>query len=135
MRTLAAVLLASVLFPASAQHKVDPRNAYERLICIVPIIGAGTPLDPRRPLYAPSPGQLRTPDDVLSFASVVSDDGRFAIVELVARDRAAFKRILDDGRDDVTIFQKGQSKRSEIERECRKHKKDFSLDRFGVAVQ
>ena len=32
-----------------AQQAVDPRNRYERLICIVPMIGSGTYEYPRRP--------------------------------------------------------------------------------------
>jgi len=36
-----------------AQHRADPKNLYERLICVVPMIGAGTHEDPRRPLFAP----------------------------------------------------------------------------------
>src|SRR5690349_24951539 len=47
-----------------AQHRVDPRNTYNRIICVVPLTGSGTPADPRRPKYTPWPpfGQVRDGD-------------------------------------------------------------------------
>ena len=39
------VLIYGALTPAAfGQHKVDPRNTHERLLCIVPLVGAGTAL-------------------------------------------------------------------------------------------
>ena len=40
-----------------AQHRVDPRDAYVRILAVVPLIGAGTHTDPIRPAYAPGPRQ------------------------------------------------------------------------------
>ncbi len=37
-----------------AQQRVDARNLYERVICIVPMAGRGTYEDPKRPLFAPA---------------------------------------------------------------------------------
>ena len=51
MFILGFLVCASTLL---AQQKVDPRNRYERLICIVPMIGSGTYEDPRRPAYVPT---------------------------------------------------------------------------------
>ena len=76
---------------ASAQHRVDPRNTYERAICVVTIVGKGTIQDPKRPQYAPwPPTGAKSPNGIIAFSHQVSDDGRLALVEFVARDRSAF---------------------------------------------
>ena len=58
---------------------------------MVPIIGAGTADDPRRPLYSPVAGSQgsKQGSDILAFASQISDDGKFALIELIGRNRAA----------------------------------------------
>jgi hypothetical protein len=123
--------------PIFAQPPVDLRNTHERLICVVPMVGAGTPADPRRPLYAPLPQKrsgTEPPTGILAFSYLASDDGRFALVEFVARDRAAFKEILEDRRADMKVFEKGAAKRPDIEAEFGKFRKNFDLDRFGVRM-
>jgi|SRR6185312_10449409 len=122
--------------PVLAQHKVDPRNSYERIYCIVPLVGAGTTDDPQRPKYAPV-SQLQDSTarkGILAYTWRRSDDGKFALVEFVAQDKAAFKELLADTDANVKVFIKGQSTRAEIEGELKKHRKDFSLDNFEVAV-
>ena len=87
------------------QHRVEPNNTYQRIICVVPMVGTGTPEDPRRPQYAPlltlqSPTQARPVvaprSAILAFSQQVSDDGKYALVEFVAADRAAFQAIFND---------------------------------------
>jgi hypothetical protein len=120
-----------------AQHRVDPRNTYERVLCVVPMVGSGTPGDPIRPAYAPlppPPGESPSPNGIIAFTYQMSDDGKHALVEFVAVDRAAFKDLLADTRPDVKVFVKGRSNRADIETEFKKHKKDFNLDRFGVMM-
>ena len=131
---LAALVLCSAL---SAQQRVDPRNMYERALCVVPMVGTGTPDDPRRPQYAPLPAAPGTPpsrDGIIAFSYQVSDDGNFALVEFVAVDRKAFKGVLADVNPNVKAFVKGQNQRADIETEFKKHKKDFSLDKFPGAM-
>src|ERR1041385_5541037 len=91
-----AVLLASALSGADV-HRVDPRNTYSRVLCVVPMVGKGTTTDPRRPQYAPwptVPGDSRTA--IIAYSHQVSDDGKFALVEFIARDRKAFNAIFAD---------------------------------------
>jgi hypothetical protein len=71
---------------------------HERIIAVVPLIGAGTYADPRRPLFAPDSKDLHNPNGIHSYRWEASDDGRHAIVEFVARDRAALLPILNDAR-------------------------------------
>ena len=129
--------LVCLCSPLVAQHRVDPRNMYERVLCVVPFVGAGTPDDPRRPAYAPLPpsaGILPSRDGIVAFSFQESDDGKLALVELVAYNREAFKDLLADTRPDVKVFIKGKHERDDIEKEFKKHKKDVNLDSFATVA-
>jgi hypothetical protein len=133
-RVLAGLLLLAAL--GSGQRKVDPKNTYARIICVMPMIGRGTPDDPVRPQYAPWPPPSATQagarGTILAFAQQVSDDGKSAIVEFVARDRSAFQSILNNKQ--VKVFVKGTDKKDDIEKELKKFKKDFDFNQFGVVM-
>ena len=105
----ACLLLFLCYCPSWSQHKVDPRNTYQRLICVVPVTGNGTAADPRRPAYAPvTPASAGAAQPgIIAYSQQVSDDGRFALVEYVARDRSAFAAILAD--KSIKVFVKGSS--------------------------
>jgi len=116
-----------------AQHKVDPKNTYSRVICIVPMVGKGTPADPRRPQYAPwPPAATASRTAIIAYSHQVSDDGKSALVEFVARDRSAFQAIFND--KSVTVFEKGKDKKSDIENALKKYKKDFDLSKLGMVL-
>ena len=96
------------------------------------MIGEGTYEDPKRPLYAPKPEELsKDGEGIVSFQFEVSDDGKIALVELVARTPDAFKAILAERRPDVRIFRKGLTTKEEVEQAFKPHKKDFSADSFA----
>jgi hypothetical protein len=86
-------LISGLSLSVLAQPRVDLWASYERVIAVVPIVGAGTAADPRRPLFVPAPPTVRAaaPDrsGIIAFSWVMADDGRSAIVEFVARDRGA----------------------------------------------
>ena len=129
---LFAALLASPM-SGLAQVRPDYRAEHEHLLCIVPMIGTGTHADPKRPLYAPA-GPSRLPSkatDIVGFNYQISDDGKFAVVDLIARDRKAFQPIYAEGRADVKVFERGKSARAEVETEARRIIKDFDLDKFS----
>lgn len=134
--TLRFLLAALFLWvPLSAQHRVDPRNMYERALCVVPMVGSGTPDNPRRPQYAPLPPPPGTPpsrDGIVAFTYQVSDDGNFALVEFVAYDRKSFKDLLAD--KNIQVFIKGKDKKADIEATFKKLKKDINLDSFGTVA-
>lgn len=67
-------------------RRVDPENTYERLVAIVPVTGGGTRANPGRAMFTDLPG-------VIGYKVEYSDDRRFALVELVARDRKVFDAI------------------------------------------
>src|SRR5947208_2026279 len=134
-RLLAAVVCLCVSL--LAQDRVDRRNLYERVWAVVPMIGTGTADDPIRPAYIPAPPPPGTPpttDGIIGFTMQLTDDGKHAIVQFVARDRAAFKDLLADKSTDVKVFEKGKARKVDIETEFRTFKKDFDLDQLGVAL-
>jgi len=131
-RLITGLLMLAVV--ACAQRRVDPKNTYHRVICVVPLVGTGTAADPRRPQYAPPVKAVQTalPTDIIAFTQVPTDDGKFAIVEFVAQDRKAFEAILADAT--VTSFEKNLVSKAAIETALQKVKKGFSLDKFEVAM-
>jgi hypothetical protein len=134
---LLLALLSGVTTQLTAQPRVDARNMYERVMAVVPMIGKGTFDDPKRPMYAPTPSELHlattTRRGILGFTQVLSDDGQFALVEFVARDRSAFQQMLAD--PSIKTFVRGRDKREDMEAEFLKHKKDFDFTKFGVRMQ
>lgn len=136
--TVRFLLVALFLWvPLGAQHRVNPQNMYERVLCVVPMIGSGSAGDPIRPQYAPLPLPLGTPpsrDGIIAFSFQISDDGKLALVEFVAFNRGAFKGLLADTNPNIKVFRKGKDKRQDIEAEFKKHKKDVDLNTFGVLV-
>jgi hypothetical protein len=132
-RTVAVVVCLTAYLslsgPAEAQSLVADRNRHERVIAVVPLIGAGTYDDPKRPLFAPAPRDLGPDGQILGFRYQLGDDGQTAVVEIVARDRQALRPILESGRTDVKVFLIGKDTREDIEREVRKVKKDYDREK------
>jgi hypothetical protein len=134
-------LFAGVLFSAP-RH--DGAPLYQHIICVVPMIGSGTYLDPRRPMFAPGGAQEPLAAKTLGFAdapaisslqSVPSDDGQFAIVQFVARDRGAFRQILAANPNIVTVFEPGKVAIAAVVTQLQKYKKNFTLDALKTGVQ
>ena len=119
--------------PAGRPH-VDARHLYHRIYAIVPIVGLGTPNDPKRPLHAPLARAIDSKNrtGILAYAYEESDDGKFALVEFVAADPGAFKDI--QANIAVKSFLKGQSKAADLETEFKKYKKTFDFNKFGVRM-
>lgn len=122
-----------------AQKRVDPRNLYERVYAIVPVTGAGTYADPKRPLFVPSPSQIKAGDrsGVIGWHYELSDNGQLAIVELVYADKAAAAGLSSTLKTVplVSAFQKGKDDSAQIESSCRAVKQGFKLDQFAMKVQ
>lgn len=96
MRNLAVWVWLAVLAAPGAvgQRRVDPHNLYVRVWAVVPVVGSGTKADPIRPLYAPGPAALSAMaqrQGIIAFSAQLSDDKKFALVEIVGRDRAALR--------------------------------------------
>jgi hypothetical protein len=137
---LGLLVLAAVV---CAQRRVDPKFTYHRVICVVPFTSSGTASDPKRPKYAPWPlpavvnRMPVTPANpiqpgIIGFSYVPSDDGKLAIVEFVARERAAFQPLFADS--SLTIFEKGVATDASIEGSLQQYRKGFRLDQFGTVM-
>jgi hypothetical protein len=144
---------------------VSPRNSYERILVILPIVGSGTAADPMRPSLIPAPGSATPnilniaisaptsaqvtkkdvtaapvgtpptapPNLILGYTWVPSDDGKFALTEIVMRDRSAFPSIT--ALPGVTAFVKGVDKLTDVQTAFQQYKKDFDITKFGVWVR
>jgi hypothetical protein len=100
------------------------------------MVGRGTDDDPRRPMFAPvrERGEKPSRTGIIAYTFQESDDGRFALVEFVALDRAAFEPILADRNPEVKLFHRGAARKADIETEFRKLKRDFDIEGFRVNV-
>jgi hypothetical protein len=158
------VCLCATVGSVQAQQPVSPRNSYERILVILPIVGSGTAADPMRPSLIPVPGsatpnilnistsapssaQLTRRDVtaspgptatapqnlILGYTWVPSDDGKFALTEIVMRDRSAFPSIT--ALPGVTAFVKGVDKSTDVQTAFQQYKKDFDITKFGVWVR
>jgi hypothetical protein len=130
--------LTTVLFVLAAtlpaQLRVDPRYSLHRAIAVVPLVGSGTPADPKRGKYVPTAqAEGASGTGIIAFAVELTDDGTRAIVELVAVERATLAPILAD--HSIQVFEKGVATNAAIESAIRPSRKDFSLQNFGVVLQ
>jgi hypothetical protein len=162
LRTLTfCLLLIGFSEIVSAQHAVDPAQRYHRLICLVHLTGSGKNGDPVIPEYvpvlaggptavgasstgAPSPGEssahatTTSPaplTGIVAWSSQITDDGKMAIIHIVAVDRKAFAPILADTRPEVKVFEIGKDTQDAIEKEMKKYKKDFTLDSMRLVAR
>ena len=128
MKAILAISLLAQL--ALAQFRpVDPRQTHERILAIVPVIGTGRgPDDPKRPLFADTP-------NLIGYHAELSDDGQYALVEFVARTRAALAPISSARDARVQTFSKTTGRRDDIVREFQKLKRKFNIDNFGLSVR
>jgi hypothetical protein len=113
---------------------VDPRYSYHRVIAVVPLVGSGTAQDPIRGKYVPTAETAGpTGTGIIAFAVQLSDDGKHAIIELVAVQRAALAPVLADR--SILAFEKGVASAATIESAIQPFHKSVSLQNFGVLVQ
>jgi hypothetical protein len=95
-----AYLIAVAVFVSGpalyAQRRADPKNSYHRVIGVLPLVGSGTHDDPIRPKYAPAHSGGQSGAGIIAFAFELTDDGKYAVAELVAVDRASLAPMLAD---------------------------------------
>ena len=147
----ALILLATA---ASAQDRVAPEMMYHRVWAVVPLIGKGTPDDPKRPMFVPSPTEIKAkidedkaeftrtgkkrdpePPSILSYSMQLSDDGKSALVEFVGLNPKALAFITESQTPGVKAFERGKATKEEIEAEFKKSKASFKLDSLRGRAQ
>jgi hypothetical protein len=146
------------------QHAVDPAQRYHRLICLVHLTGSGKNGDPVIPEYAPvSAGPTATTASpagaasagqsvarattgstaavgapltgIAAWSSQITDDGKMAIIHIVAVDRNSFAAIFADTRPEIKVFEIGKDKQADIEAFLQQYKKGFTLDSIRVVAR
>jgi hypothetical protein len=98
------------------------------------MVGTGKLNDPIRPEFVPSVTNASR-DGIISGSMQLTDDKSMAIVHLVAVNRKALDGILNDKRAEIRVFEIGKRGKAEIEKELKKYRKDFDLDKFRVVAQ
>ena len=123
--------VATLAFSQSREHG----SRGEHLIAVVPMIGAGTPSDPRRPMFVPNPNDVSAamasgqPPSFLAIHFVMTDDGKNAIVEFVGKDRPALKQIIAAGKTGaVQVFDPHAASQADTAIQLRKLKADFDFN-------
>jgi hypothetical protein len=127
---------------AFAQQRVDPSGMYARIYAIVPMVGSGTWDDPKRPLFAPIPQQM-TPGNrtgILAFNHVESDDGKFALIEIVAASRPQLALITAQMNAQLAttagfqLFDRSTTSAATVQSVFQALKKNFDITKFRVVV-
>jgi len=133
VQLLRLIIALAALAGFAQQRAVDGRKTYERVYAVAPVVGAGTPADPKRPKYAPAPGATgpKVRAGIIGYHSVQGDDG-MALVEFVASDLKSVRDLLGDS--GVKAFVRGRDSMAAMQAEFLKHKKDFDFTRFGVVM-
>jgi len=121
---------------ALAQFRpVNPLNTHFRVVAIVPMVGRGVQDDLRKPMLTELPG-------VVAWRAEVSDDGQFALVEIVMKERRLTDAVfthpgLGQARaqnPNLKAERKENGRAGDVFAEFAKMKRGFRPERFGVAV-
>jgi hypothetical protein len=130
-----ALLVSTFVGTLFAQHAVAPTQRYHRLICLVHLTGSGTKDDPQTAEYVPAAIDVASRSGIIAWAKQITDDGKMAIIQVVAVDRNAFAPIFADTRPEIRVFEIGKDSQATIEAEMQKYKKGFTLDSIKVLAQ
>jgi hypothetical protein len=123
-----------------AQHRVDAGSMYSRIYAIVPMVGSGTWDDPKHPMFAPLPQQM-TPGNrtgIIAFNHVESDDGTFALIEIVTANRSQLALITGPmtaaAVQGLQIFDRSATSAATVQSAFQQYKKNFDISKFRVVV-
>ena len=137
---MAAGLLGQPAF-SQVIPRVDPHFTHYRVYCVSPVAGSGRTGDPVRASGVPTnlnpePNAAATNGPVvLGLYTELSDDGNWALSEIVFRDHPAARDAVTNRPSNVWAVEKGTVARAVIEAEFRKFKKNIDLNRFGAVVK
>jgi hypothetical protein len=110
-------------------HQVDPSTMYFRIYAVVPIVGSGTSVDPKRPTFGPLATDFKQDHSgILGFQMQLSDDKTMALVEIVAANRNVLLSAVTSTAAGVVVFEQGKASKAVIEAEFQKYKKGFTLN-------
>jgi hypothetical protein len=134
------VCLLAAVGSAFAQHRVAPGSMYARIYAIVPMVGSGTWEDPKRPMFAPVPHQM-TPGSrsgIIAYNQVESDDGNFALIEIVAANRQELAKVTAQmsaaALPGLQLFDRTTTSVANVQSAFQLLKKNFDITKFRVVV-
>jgi hypothetical protein len=119
-------------------RKVDPGNMYHRVYARVPLIGAGTPADPKRPMFIPAPGQptaTAVHTGILAYQMQISDDGKWALCEFVGATPQDLQIITLSNNANVVFFERGKATLAEVLADFQQYKKNYTFPTFTTRAQ
>jgi hypothetical protein len=136
------VCLLVVVGSGFAQHRVDAGSMYARIYAIVPMVGSGTWDDPKRPMFAPRPQDMTpgTRTGIIAYNQVESDDGKFALIEIVAADRPNLAQITGPITAQLSavaglqLFDRSTTSQATVQSAFQALKKNFDITKFRVVV-
>lgn len=116
-------LLVSVLVALSASNSLRAQGG-GKTVLTVPMVGAGTWEDPKRPAFVRETG--------VPFRYQVSDDGATAIVEAMPRTLAESAKLDDLVKKEprARLYRPEKDKQSDVLIELKKQKRDFDNSAF-----
>lgn len=126
--------------PAFSQRRVDATQMYQRVYIVVPMVGSGTWSDPKRPALMPASLTPGNRSGIIAFNQVASDDGQFALVEVVCatnKDLANVLSTVNAQASQITgfqVFQKATSTPAQVQTAFQALKKNFDITKFRVVV-
>lgn len=117
-------LFSLLILPVIGQSLLVGEGGGKRLLA-VPMVGAGTWEDPKRPAIVVESG--------VPFRYQVSDDGTMALVEASPRNLAEMAKLdaLAEKEPRAKVFKPGKDKKLDVETEFKRLKKDFDPEAFG----
>jgi hypothetical protein len=115
-------------------RSVDPSNMYHRVYARVPLIGAGTKADPKRPMFAPTtPSKDHT--GILAYAMQISDDGNWALCEFVGATPQDLQIVTTSTNSSVVSFERGHATLDQVLADFSQYKKGFTFSGFTVRAE
>jgi hypothetical protein len=115
---------------------------YARIYAIVPTVGSGTWDDPMRPMFAPPPQQMApgSRTGIIAFNQVTSDDGNFALIEIVAANQPQLALITAQMNSQLSaapgfqVFNRSTTSVATVQSAFQLLKQNFDITQFGVVV-
>jgi hypothetical protein len=119
------LVINTLLFVTLSAQSVRMGIGTGKVLLVTPMVGVGTMEDPKRPAFVRESG--------VPFRYQLSDDGTMALVEAMPRNLAESARLESLVKNDARakIFRPEKDKKSDIEAEFKRLKKDFDPESFG----
>lgn len=124
--------------PKASVRLVDPGLTYQHIYARVPLIGAGTKTDPKRPMFIAAPSQTPAATShtgILAYQMQISDDGNWALCEFVGATPQDLAQITQSTDSNVKVFIRNTSTPADVLADFSQYKANFTFNAFTLRVQ